>query len=192
MQNHTTIKLTAILQLADHHCQWVLLQLYGSSSRFRSSFSLDDATLFHRFYTQTGKAHFNIAWLESRYLLQNAMENKSLDGLYNTHDRTTLAPSALEAVVETVANATGKKLHGVPLLADEAILGSVQVLTAPPSMHNVMFVAKNVMDVMLKFAVPENAPERTSFCRLIEGAVGINAHGQCSASVATYRKLIAQ
>ncbi len=91
-----------------------------------------------------------------------------------------------------VSMSTGKKLHGLPLLHDLMDSNGHRILTAPPSMHNVMYVAQSVLDTMLSHVVPKDAPQRSAFGRYLSGAVGSNAHGKISASVATYRRLIAK
>jgi hypothetical protein len=168
--------------------QAVFLQLYGSNSRFRTAFNLDDADFLERFYTQSGSANFDVTWLADRYRLQNSIENSVLDALYAKNKDATISPATLKNIVEGLANATGKKLHALPLF--DPLRSLCPIITAPPSMHNCMAILKKLLDVMIKFCIPIDCKELSKFGKFLAGAASTNAHGQITASVATYRKLI--
>ena len=112
--------------------------------------------------------------------------------MYSHRDRARVSSAALDEIVDTVSLITGKKLKGIPILADPRITDHVRVLTCPPCMHICMHVVKSILDAMLEYCVPPDTAGRARFSRFVEGAAGINARGKISASVSTFRRLIAQ
>ena len=182
--------LDAIIILSDHHALWILLQLYGGTSPYKNPFCLDDADFYATFYTQeTSELIFDLSRLGEIFFQQTRILERALALAY-TNNGTVVGPTKLEELVDRTALLLGKKVHDPPLLAD-GFFPQKRILFFPPSMHNVFAISKAVLDNMLKFVIPPDSQHYRSFMRHIAGAKDINERGKITASVATYRHLIA-